>query len=54
MELLLHGLAAYSMLSKKMIGARIEFKDLMGSMMNLNQLELGEETDEPDGDDYQS
>ncbi len=54
MELLLHGLAAYSMLSKKMIGARIEFKDLMGSMMNLNQMEFGEETDEPDGDDYQS
>jgi len=52
MELVLHGLAAYSMLSKKMIGARIEFKDLMGSMMNLGQLELGDETDEAGGDDY--
>ncbi len=46
MELVLHGLAAYSMLSKKMIGARIEFKDLMGSMMNLGDLELGEDEDE--------
>lgn len=46
MELVLHGLAAYSILSKKMIGARIEFKDLMGSMMNLGDLELGEDEEE--------
>jgi magnesium chelatase subunit I len=35
MEFVLHGLSAYSMISKKVIENRIEFKDLMGSMINL-------------------
>lgn len=35
MEFVLHGLSSYSMISKKMIEGRIEFKDLMGSMLNL-------------------
>jgi magnesium chelatase subunit I len=35
MEFVLHGLAAYSLISKKTIEGRIEFKDLMGSMLNL-------------------
>ncbi len=35
MEFVLHGLAAYSMISKKIIENKIEFKDLMGSMVNL-------------------
>jgi magnesium chelatase subunit I len=35
MEFVLHGLASYSLISKKVLEARIEFKDLMGSMINL-------------------
>jgi magnesium chelatase subunit I len=35
MEFVLHGLAAYSLISKKTIEGKIEFKDLMGSMLNL-------------------
>ena len=35
MELVLHGLAAYSLISKKVIDGKIEFKDLMGSMLNI-------------------
>jgi len=35
MEFLLHGLAAYSLISKKVVEGKIEFKDLIGSMVNL-------------------
>jgi magnesium chelatase subunit I len=35
MEFVLHGLAAYSLISKRMIEGRVEFKDLMGSMLNF-------------------
>lgn len=35
MEFVLHGLASFSMISKKVLEATIEFKDLIGSMMNL-------------------
>ena len=35
MEFVLHGLASYSLISKKMLDGKIEFKDLMGSMFNL-------------------
>ena len=35
MELVLHGLAAHSLISKKVIDGKIEFKDLMGSMINM-------------------
>lgn len=35
MEFVLHGLAAHSMISKKVVENKIEFKDLMGSMINL-------------------
>jgi len=35
MEFVLHGLAAYSLISKKMVEGKIEFKDLMGSMLNI-------------------
>jgi magnesium chelatase subunit I len=54
MEFVLHGLSAYSMISKKVIDGKIEFKDLMGSMMNLGSMNL--EDEEEDGfneDDYQ-
>lgn len=35
MEFVLHGLSSYSMISKKIVDNKIEFKDLMGSMLNL-------------------
>jgi magnesium chelatase subunit I len=35
MEFVLHGLAAFSMISKSVIENRVEFRDLMGSMLNL-------------------
>ncbi len=43
MELVLHGLAAYSLISKKVIDGKIEFKDLMGSMLNLGTQHYGED-----------
>jgi len=36
MEFVLHGLSAYSLISKKVVEGKIEFKDLIGSMVNLN------------------
>ncbi|MBS1734293.1 MAG: AAA family ATPase [Bacteroidetes bacterium] len=35
MEFVLHGLSSYSLISKKLLEGRFEFKDLMGSMLNL-------------------
>jgi magnesium chelatase subunit I len=54
MEFVLHGLAAYSLISKKTIEGKIQFKDLIGSMMNLGQLSAGEEDDDDtfNEDDY--
>jgi len=37
MEFILHGLASYSLISKKMFESKVEFKDLVGSMMNFNE-----------------
>ena len=34
MEFVLHGLASYSLISKKVVEGKIEFKDLIGSMLN--------------------
>jgi magnesium chelatase subunit I len=45
MEFVLHGLAAYSLISKKVIEGKIEFKDLIGSMMNLGQMNYGDDDD---------
>ena len=53
MEFVLHGLSSYSLISKKSIDGKIEFKDLMGSMMNLGSLNLGGDEDEFNEDDYQ-
>ena len=50
MEFVLHGLSAYSMISKKTIEGKIQFKDLIGSMMNLGQMNF--EDDELNEDDY--
>lgn len=53
MEFVLHGLAAYSLISKKTIEGRIEFKDLIGSMMNLNQMSFDDnDEDDLNEDDY--
>jgi len=37
MEFVLHGLASFSLISKKIFESKIEFKDLMGSMMNFTE-----------------
>ena len=37
MEFVLHGLASYSLISKKLLESQIEFKDLVGSMMNFSE-----------------
>jgi magnesium chelatase subunit I len=46
MEFVLHGLSAYSMISKQIFENKIEFKDLIGSMMNLGKKDFEEELDE--------
>jgi magnesium chelatase subunit I len=51
MEFVLHGLASYSLISKKVIEGRIEFKDLMGSMMNLKEMNFGDDDDDLTEDD---
>ena len=43
MEFVLHGLAAHSLISKKVIDGKIEFKDLMGSMLNMGSEHFSEE-----------
>jgi magnesium chelatase subunit I len=35
MEFVLHGLSSYSLISKKILETSVEFKDLMGSMLNI-------------------
>lgn len=46
MEFVLHGLASFSMISKKIFENKIEFKDLMGSMMDFGSKDYEEEFDE--------
>jgi magnesium chelatase subunit I len=46
MEFVLHGLSAYSMISKKVVEGKIEFKDLIGSMMNMSPESLGGEEED--------
>ncbi len=43
MEFVLHGLSAFSMISKKVLESKIEFKDLMGSMLNLSSTAFSDE-----------
>ncbi len=50
MEFVLHGLASHSMISKKVIDGKIEFKDLMGSMLNMGGIKTADEYDE--GEDF--
>lgn len=48
MEFVLYGLSAYSLISKKLVEGRMEFKDLMGSMLNLGTASMEEEQDPED------
>lgn len=48
MEFVLHGLAAYSLISKRHIDGKVQFKDLIGSMVNLGALHEDEEDLEED------
>lgn len=50
MEFVLHGLASFSFISKKILENKIEFKDLMGSMLNLGNSSYQDE--EFDGEDF--
>jgi magnesium chelatase subunit I len=43
MEFVLHGLASHSLISKKILDGKIEFKDLMGSMLNIGTEHFSEE-----------
>ena len=43
MEFVLHGLASYSIISKKTIDGRVSFTDLMGSMIDLNNMNFGDD-----------
>ncbi len=45
MEFVLHGLSAHSLISKQIFENKIEFKDLIGSMMNLGEKDFEEEYD---------
>ena len=48
MEFVLHGLASYSLISKKIVERGIEFKDLMGSMLNIQSSTSFDESEEDD------
>ncbi len=46
MEFVLHGLSAYSLISKQSFDSEIQFSDLLGTMMNFNSGNTEEEPDE--------
>ena len=46
MEFVLHGLASYSLISKKILETSIQFKDLMGSMLNMQSSTSFDDVDE--------
>ena len=52
MEFVLHGLAAFSLISKQVVEGKVEFKDLMGSIINLNEPRGGNDDDDFDGEDF--
>ncbi|HEV2352954.1 MAG TPA: sigma 54-interacting transcriptional regulator [Puia sp.] len=51
MEFVLHGLSAYSLISKKVVEGKIEFKDLIGSMVNLGSSGSGFTNEEEEQSD---
>ena len=52
MEFVLHGLASFSLISKRLLEGRVEFKDLMGSMLNLGSGSLADDEDDFNEDDF--
>lgn len=48
MEFVLHGLASYSLISKKIMETSVEFKDLMGSMFNMKSSSSFDDEEEED------
>lgn len=52
MEFVLHGLSAYSLISKKVVEGKIEFKDLIGSMVNLGSSGSSFGSEEDDLEDF--
>ncbi|MFT3845279.1 MAG: magnesium chelatase [Lacibacter sp.] len=52
MEFVLHGLAAYSHISKKVVEGRVDFNDLMGSIINLHRGHEEDEEEDIDGEDF--
>ncbi|HXD77178.1 MAG TPA: sigma 54-interacting transcriptional regulator [Puia sp.] len=54
MEFVLHGLSAYSLISKKVVEGKIEFKDLIGSMVNLGSAggSFSSDDDDAEGEDF--
>ena len=48
MEFVLHGLASYSLISKKIMETSVEFKDLMGSMLNIQSTGAYDDLEEED------
>jgi magnesium chelatase subunit I len=46
MEFVLHGLSSYSLISKKIVENSIEFKDLMGSMLNIQTGSFDDDEDD--------
>ena len=48
MEFVLHGLSSYSLISKKILETSVEFKDLMGSMLNIQSTTSFDEDEEDD------
>lgn len=48
MEFVLHGLSSYSLISKKIMETSVEFKDLMGSMLNIQSSTSYDEFEEED------
>jgi len=53
MEFVLHGLSSYSLISKKVMETSVEFKDLMGSMINMQTSGSLDDEDEEEEDDFQ-
>ena len=52
MEFVLHGLASYSLISKKVVEGRIEFNDLMGSIIDMKASRDTDEDEDFDGEDF--
>ena len=50
MEFVLHGLSSFSLISKKIFETSVEFKDLMGSMLNIQSSSMYE--DDQDEEDF--